>query len=136
MAVFALLLGLATASFVGSLTRAALTAGVPIALASVAASDKEERNEDKKHGRDAADKGHDGDADHVARGQVIGINNLKDPPELTLAAIDGAMLVRVVKTDEIALNGLKLCDYVTLQGEKINEQLFDANQISVDDHRC
>ena len=132
MLVFVLLLELAPLNAPGPILSHASLLGVPV----VFASDKEDRKEDKKHGQDAANAGHDGDADHRTEGQVIGIDNLKNPPELTLAAIDGSMIVRVVKADEIALNGVKLCDYVTLLGEKINEQLFEANQISVDDHHC
>jgi hypothetical protein len=93
-------------------------------------SDKDDRDKDDK--KDNHDRGSDGDQDHVARGQVIDINTLADPPELTLASVDGAMLVRVVKTDEIALNGVKLCYYIRIDGEKINEYLFEATKIEVD----
>ena len=127
--VMALTLTLLTAGLVSTLS----APGGSVALASVANSDKNERDKEKDAKKD---KGRDGDEDHVARGQVIGINNLIDPPELTLAAVDGPMLVRVLKSDEIALNGVKLCDYITIQGEKIHEQLFEATQISVDDHHC
>jgi len=125
----ALTLALVTAGLVSTLP----APGGSVAFASVANSDKNERDKEKDAKKD---KGRDGDEDHVARGQVIDINNLIDPPELTLAAVDGAMLVRVLKTDEIALNGVKLWDYITIQGEKIHEQLFEATQISVDDHHC
>jgi hypothetical protein len=91
-------------------------------------------NNDKK---DNKNKGEDGDEDHVARGMVLEIDTLKDPPELVLAGADGAMLVRVLKTDEIVINGVKLCDHLKLDGEKIHELLFEATQIEVETRtRC
>jgi hypothetical protein len=88
--------------------------------------------DEKDDQKDNHNKGDDEDEDHVARGQVIGINTLADPPELTLASVDGAMVVRVMKTDEISLNGVKLCYYIKLEGEKINEYLFEATKIDID----
>jgi hypothetical protein len=79
--------------------------------------------------------GNDDDADHFARGQVIGINTLADPPELTLASFDGEMLVRVLKTDEIALNGVKLCYHIQMEGEKIHEYLFEATKLEVEEKK-
>lgn len=90
---------------------------------------------DKGDKKDNKNKGEDGDADHVTRGMVIGIDTLKDPPELTLASRDGDMRVIVLKTDEIALNGVKIGDYLKLDGEKIHEQLFEAQMIEVEE-RC
>jgi hypothetical protein len=97
--------------------------GSPVALA------------DQNDKKDNKNKGSDGDEDHVARGMVLGIDTLKDPPELTLGGMDGEMIVRVLKTDEIALNGVKLCDHLKLDGEKIHEHLFEATQIEVETKR-
>jgi hypothetical protein len=105
---------------------------VSVALADDA-PDKEDR--DKNDKKDNHNKGDDEDQDHVTEGQVIGINTLADPPELTLGAVDGAMLVRVMKTDEIALNGVKLCYYIRIEGEKIHEYLFEATKISVEEKK-
>jgi hypothetical protein len=92
-----------------------------------------DKNDEKKN----KDIGNSGDEDHFARGQVIGINTLKEPPELTLASFDGEMLVRVMKTDEIALNGVRLCDHIQMEGEKIHEYLFEATKIEVEEKsRC
>jgi hypothetical protein len=94
-------------------------------------------NNDDKDKKDNSNKGDDGDEDHVARGMVLGIDTLKDPPELILAGADGEMVVRVLKTDEIALNGVRLCDHLKVEGEKIHEYLFEATQIDVETkHRC
>ena len=97
----------------------------PVALA----QEKDDKDDDKK---DNKNKGNDDDEDHFARGQVIGINTLKDPPELVLASFDGEMIVRVMKTDEIALNSVRLCDHIQMEGEKIHEQLFEATKIEVE----
>ncbi len=103
--------------------------GTPIAEASVAQDkkDDEKQKDRKERERDAAQQ-----EDTTLNGQVIEINTLKDPPELIVGSVDGAVVVRVLKTDEIAMNGVKIGDYVELTGEKIHEQLFEATAISVD----
>jgi hypothetical protein len=90
---------------------------------------------DDKDKKDNKNKGNDDDEDHVARGMVLGIDTLKDPPELVLAWADGEMVVRVLKTDEISLNGVRLCDHLKLDGEKIHEYLFEATKIDVETKR-
>ena len=67
----------------------------------------------------------------VLNGQVIEINTLTDPPQLIVGSVDGLTVVRVLKSDEIARNGVQLGDYIQADGTKQNEQLFDADQISV-----
>ena len=116
------------AIFVGAfLTSVPLISHPPIAEASVSFDKKDEKN-DKK------DKNNDHDEDHVLNGQVLEINTIKDPPELIVGSVDGPAIVRVLKTDEIAMNGVGVGDYVELTGEKINEQLFEATEISVSQH--
>jgi hypothetical protein len=100
---------------------------------SVARAQETEKRGDKNDLKSNKNIGNDDDADHFARGQVIGINTLADPPELTLASFDGEMLVRVLKTDEIALNGVKLCYHIQLEGEKIHEYLFEATKLEVEE---
>lgn len=66
-------------------------------------------------------------------GQVLEINTLVDPPELVVSVQDGdPMRVKVFKKDEIARNGIRLGDYVSGLGEKVHEQLFEADQLFVD----
>ena len=98
------------------------------------AQDSEKRGE-KNDTKKNSNIGNDDDEDHFARGQVIGINTLADPPELTLASFDGEMLVRVMKTDEIALNGVKLCYHIQMEGEKIHEYLFEATKLEVEEKK-
>ena len=99
-------------------------------------SGKEKRG-DKNDPKNNKNIGNDDDEDHFARGQVIGINTLADPPELTVAGFDGEMIVRVLKTDEIALNGVKLCNHIQMEGEKIHEYLFEATKLEVEEKkRC
>ena len=61
----------------------------------------------------------------------VDIDTLSDPPQLIVGSIDGLTVVRVLKTDEIARNDVHLGDYIEAAGNKVNEQLFDADQISV-----
>ena len=103
--------------------------------ASVAYAQDGEKRGDKNDPKDNKNIGNDDDEDHFARGQVIGINTLADPPELTLAGFDGEMIVRVMKTDEISLNGIKLCWHIQMEGEKIHEYLFEATKLEVEEQK-
>lgn len=100
------------------------------AEASVAfGKDDDKKKEDKKKDKDG-----NHDQDHTLNGQVLEINTLVDPPELIVGSVDGRTVVRVLKTDEIARNGVKVGDYIECEGEKVHEQLFEATQITVSSH--
>jgi hypothetical protein len=101
-----------------------------IAEASVAA----DRHDDGKDKKDSKKKDDDRGEDFVLNGQVLEIDTHKDPPEMVVGTVDGRARVRVLKTDEIAKNGVRIGDSVELTGEKINEQLFEATEISVSEH--
>ena len=62
---------------------------------------------------------------------MLDIDTLKNPPEVIVGSVDGLTVVKVLKTDEIARNGVHLGDYIQADGEKISEQLFEATQLSV-----
>ena len=100
----------------------------PIAEASVTA-DKHDDGKDKKDSKKKKDD--DKGEDFVLNGQVLEIDTHKDPPEMVVGTVDGRTRVRVLKTDEIARNGVRIGDSVELTGEKINEQLFETTEISV-----
>ena len=118
---------------VGVAVMVALTAlmGVfPVtSVTTVEASVSQGKDDDKK---DTKYQDLDRDEDHILNGQVLEINTDKDPPEMIVGTVDGHAVVRVLKTDEIALNGVKVGDYVELNGEKLDELLFEATEISVD----
>lgn len=86
------------------------------------------RRDDDKRRKSKEDKNEE---EKVLNGQVIEINTLSDPPQLIVGSVDGLTVVRVLKTDEIVRNGVQLGDYIEATGNKQNEQLFDADQISV-----
>ena len=97
------------------------------AEATVAFGDSDGKNKEReKEKREKAEN-----EDRVMNGQVLEINSLKDPPELILGSVDGQTVIRVLKTDEIAKNGIHLGDYIQADGEKIHEQLFEATMLSV-----
>src|SRR5688572_25007324 len=98
-------------------------------VSTVEASVSAGKDDDKK---DTKDQDQDRDEDHTLNGQVLEINTDKDPPEMIVGTVDGQAVVRVLKTDEIALNGVKVGDYVELNGEKLDELLYEATEISVD----
>ena len=117
------------ALLVGAVATVALGAmlpgvGVPVVRASAAHDKDKDRKKDKQERR------HDDD-DRVAEGQVLAIDTSADPPELLVGTGDGEMVVRMLKTAEIALTGVSVGDYVRLEGEKIHELLFEAQQLDV-----
>lgn len=121
-------LGLSMAVAVALTGIAAVLPGThtPTAEATVAQAKNDEKGEKKEKKSQGSD-----DADHVLNGQVLDINTLKDPPELVVGTVDGESVIRVLKTDEIAMNGVRIGDYVEVNGEKISEQLFEATQVTV-----
>ena len=72
--------------------------------------------------------------DHQITGQVLEINSLLDPPEMVVANVDGKVKVRMLTTDLIAKNSVRLGDHVTLVGEKISEVEFECQEMAVDGH--
>jgi len=85
---------------------------------------EEERSEQFRSQRD----------DRQISGQVLEINSLLETPEMTVANVDGKVRVRMLTTDLIAKNGVRLGDHVTLIGEKISEVEFECQEMSVDGH--
>jgi ribosomal protein L12E/L44/L45/RPP1/RPP2 len=103
-------------------------AETPVAEASPAWDRKDDKDAKNKKERKQDDDRSD---DFVLNGQVLEIRADKNPPELIVGTVDGRALVRVLKTDEIVRNGVGVGDFIELNGEKINEQLFEATEISV-----
>lgn len=99
--------------------------------ASVASADNDDNNR-KKSSEIELERSQQ--EDRETQGQVIEINTLRNPPEMRMAVIDGIMVVRMLKTDEIARNAVRLGDYVTVTGEKISEVEFEAQSMRVDAH--
>ena len=89
------------------------------------------KGDDKEKDKEKAKREKAENEDRVMNGQVLEIDTLKDPPEIILGSVDGQMIIRVLKTDEIAKNGIHLGDYIQADGEKIHEQLFEATMLSV-----
>lgn len=72
--------------------------------------------------------------DRQITGQVLEINSLLDPPVIVIANVDGKVTVRMLMTDLLARNSVRLGDHVTLIGEKISEVEFECQEMSVDAH--
>src|SRR3954447_13525787 len=68
--------------------------------------DKEKKDKEKDRQEKSAQE------DRVLNGQVLDIDTIKNPPELIVGSVDGKTVIRVLKTDEIALNGVRLGDYI------------------------
>src|SRR4051794_25054601 len=101
------------------------------------ASDKNSNDDDKNHKsqkEDSSEQFRSQRDDRQTTGQVLDINTLKDPPEMWIANTDGVVHVRMLTTDLIAKNAVRLGDYVTVIGEKVSEVEFDCQEMSVDGH--
>jgi hypothetical protein len=101
------------------------------------AADKNDKDDDKDHKsqkEDASEQYRSQRDDRQTTGQVLEINTLKDPPEMWIANADGVVHVRMLTTDLIAKNAVRLGDHVTVIGEKISEVEFDCQEMSVDGH--
>jgi hypothetical protein len=126
------------AALVGLMLSALTTAVMPLlpdarhATVQATVLSGRDEDKDKKEAKEKREKQEN--ADRVLQGQVLEIDTIKDPPELTLGSVDGKTTVRVLKTDEIARNGVQLGDYIEATGEKIHEQLFEATELSVAEH--
>jgi ribosomal protein L12E/L44/L45/RPP1/RPP2 len=121
-----LLIAMLVSAAIGVLAPFTVTSPVQ---ASVLADKKDEK--EKNDQKDKKNQDDDRGEDFVLNGQVLEIDTSKDPPEMVVGTVDGRAIVRVLKTDEIVINGVGVGDYVELTGEKINELLFEATQISV-----
>lgn len=121
-----LLIAVLVSAAIGALAPLTVT---PEVHASVLADKKDEKEKSEKKSK--KNKDDDRGDDFVLNGQVLEIDTRKDPPELIVGTVDGRATVRVLKTDEIAINDVGVGDYVELTGEKLNELLFEATQISV-----
>jgi hypothetical protein len=92
------------------------------------------KGDDKDKDKEKAKREKAENEDRVLNGQVLEIDTLKNPPEIIIGSVDGQTVIRVLKTDEIALNGVRLGDYIEADGEKIHEQLFEATSLRVSEH--
>lgn len=110
---------------IGVLAPFTVTAPVQASVLADKKDEKEKKEKEKKNKDD--DRGED----FVLNGQVLEIHEGRNPPEMVVGTVDGHATVRVLKTDEIAINGVGVGDYVELTGEKVNELLFEATEISV-----
>ncbi len=97
------------------------TSPASVALASVAAGDDEDEDEDNDQG--------ESEADRELEGTVEAIDKSKNPPEAIVRNIDGPVVVKMLKTDEFDIQGIKVGDYVSFEGEKIHELLFEASTV-------
>jgi hypothetical protein len=125
----ALLVGLIITGAVAGLMPLLSGGGAATAHASmVADAGVTVRHDDDKRRKSKEDKNEE---EKVLNGQVIEIDTLADPPQLIVGSVDGLTVVRVLKTDEIARNDVHLGDYIEASGNKVNEQLFDADELTV-----
>jgi hypothetical protein len=125
-------LAVGTAGLAGSWS----SSDTSVALASVAA-DQNDNDEDQNNDNDD-------EANRELEGQVVspgggfpGINRDARPdlgrpyPEMYVANVDGIVVVRVVRPEQLDISGVREGDHVSVDGVKINAFLFDAYNIEV-----
>ena len=102
------------------------------------AADKNDKDDDKDHKgkreEERSEQFRSQRDDRQTTGQVLEINTLKDPPEMWIANMDGIVHVKMLTTDLIEKNAVRLGDHVTVIGEKLSEVEFDAQEMSIDGH--
>ena len=92
---------------------------VPVALA----SDKDDNHHKNNSNEDDRE-------DRNLEGQVIELYPDRNPPEMVVAQLGGNVTAQILKTDEIALQGVKVGDYVHLSGE-YDKGVFYSDAIDV-----
>jgi hypothetical protein len=108
---------------------------VGLAMPSVGYAD-DDKDKDQKNRRteDSSESRRSARDDRQTSGQVLEINTLKNPPEMWIANTDGVVHVRMLTTDLIEKNSVRLGDHVTVIGEKVSEVQFDCQELSIDGH--
>jgi hypothetical protein len=114
------------AILIAALPIATSVAPVPVALASPAGDSDDDDNDDESE---------DEREDRNLHGQVVELYPDRNPPEMVVAQLGGNVTVRVLKTDEIAIQGVKVGDHVHLQGE-YDRGVFDTDSIEVTERCC
>ncbi|MFN8635456.1 MAG: hypothetical protein U0893_16545 [Chloroflexota bacterium] len=94
--------------------------------------DEDDKDHKGQKEEEQTDRARSNKEDHQTSGQVLEINTLADPPLMWIANRDGVVKVRMLTTDLIAKNGVRLGDHVTVIGEKISEVEFDCQDMTID----
>jgi hypothetical protein len=110
----------------------ALVAG--LAMPSVGYADDDDKDQKNRRSDESSESQRSARDDRQTSGQVLEINTLKTPPEMWIANTDGVVHVRLLTTDLIEKNSVRLGDHVTVIGEKVSEVQFDCQEMSVDGH--
>lgn len=105
---------------------------VGLAVPGIVAADDDDKDDKGRKEEEQSDQFRSERDDRQVTGQVLEINSLLDPPEMVIANTDGKVTVRMLTTDLILRNSVRLGDHVTLIGEKISEVEFEAQEMSVD----
>ena len=115
-------LPLAAAFAIGLTALPVVTSVAPAPVAFARDSDRDDKDRDREQEDDREDRNLDG--------QVIELYPDRNPPEMVVAQLGGDITVRMLKTDEIAIWGVNVGDYVQLSGE-YDRGVFDANELTV-----
>ncbi len=92
----------------------------------------------------AAQNDNDDDDANVLEGQVVSpapgtlpaIDRSKQPPVMFVANIDGVVTVLVYEAADLDTSAAQPGDHVGIDGQKVNELLFEATDIEVTERCC
>ena len=83
---------------------------------------------------DTNEMGGSGSSDEVeTAGTVIGMNTLVKPPIVKIVNIDGEVILRIRKPDELIRNGVRIGDDISIIGQKVTAFEFNVDIIRVDE---
>jgi uncharacterized repeat protein (TIGR01451 family) len=76
-----------------------------------------------------------GQDDYRVEGNVMAVTCDADPPTVTIADRDGLVTVRLLRDAATTCGSIKVGDYLSAEGEKIDELLFEATDVSIEHGR-
>jgi uncharacterized repeat protein (TIGR01451 family) len=76
-----------------------------------------------------------GQDDYRVEGNVTAVTCGADPPTVIIADRDGLVTVRLFRDAATACGSIRVGDYLSAEGEKINELLFEATDVSIEHGR-
>ena len=69
--------------------------------------------------------------DEHTEGNIVEVHADEDPPYVVIANVDGLVKVVLLKDAATTARSIRVGDYLEADGEKIHEQLFEADDVSV-----
>ena len=119
--------------------RSALSVTIRHSVRSVVPSansdDEQPRKETEEERRQRERTNRGGEDDYRIEGDVTDVACGDSPKTVTLVNRDGLVTVRLYRDAENACDSIRVGDYLTVEGEKIHELLFEATDVDIEERR-